>query len=72
MSKSVCCRSIAIVLALLLPLIMIGLQNIATQPAVWIVYADSQDSSTELASQIFKQEVACTPVIIRETLMDIE
>lgn len=67
MNKSVCGRGLAIVIALLLPMVMIGLQYPATQPTVWIVFADSQDASEEIAAQIFSTEVESAGCIVKET-----
>ena len=66
MKKSIRGCSLAIVIAILLPLAMMGLQNTATQPSVWIVYSDNQDRSIELASQTFSDEILTAGCIVRE------
>lgn len=69
MSKSVRGRTLAIIIALLLPLVVMGLQNTVTQPLVWIVYADGQDASIEVAAQTFSQEMTMGDCIVRETTL---
>ncbi len=73
MSKSVRGRGLAVVIALLLPLVIVGLQHIAIQPSVWIVYADTQDASIDLASITLSDEMISAGYIVKEmSFMEID
>ena len=37
--------SLVIVIALLVPILAIGIQNTTEQPSIWIVYAENPDES---------------------------
>ncbi len=69
MSKSVRGRSLALVIALLLPIVMMGLWSSITQPSVWIVYIDDQDLNAQLAVETVSHELAIADCIIRETTL---
>jgi pimeloyl-ACP methyl ester carboxylesterase len=69
MNKSVRFRSLAIVIALLLPLVVMELQNPVTQPTVWFVYADDQDPNANLAAITVTHELTATGCNIKETVL---
>ncbi len=47
-----------------------GLPNIAEQPSIWIVYANSPDDSMELAAQTISEEMNLAGFSIQETIFD--
>ncbi|MHA1613725.1 MAG: esterase/lipase family protein, partial [Candidatus Thorarchaeota archaeon] len=47
-----------------------GLPNIAEQPSIWIVYANSPDDSMELAAQTISEEMNSAGCSIQETIFD--
>lgn len=62
--------SLIIVIALLVPALSIGIQNIADKPYIWIVYTESPDESMNIAAQTFKNEMTSIGCILRETTLD--
>jgi len=62
--------SLAIVIALLIPVLAMGLQNISEQPSIWIVYAESPDESMMLAAQTFRKEMTSTGCSVGITVLD--
>ncbi|TFH04528.1 MAG: hypothetical protein E4H14_14520, partial [Candidatus Thorarchaeota archaeon] len=62
--------SLVIVIALLVPILSIGIQNIADTSSIWIVYTESPDESMTLAAHTFKDEMISVGCIIRETTLD--
>jgi hypothetical protein len=62
--------SLVIVIALLVPIFSIGMQNITDKPLIWIVYTESPDESMTLAAQTFRNEMVSAGCIIRETTLD--
>ncbi|MCK4566284.1 MAG: hypothetical protein KAU48_03145 [Candidatus Thorarchaeota archaeon] len=62
--------SLVIVIALLIPILTMGLQNITEQPSIWIVYADNPDDSMNIAAQTFKNEMTSAGCIVRETTLN--
>ncbi len=69
-TESIRVNSLAIVIILLLPLVILGLQNTTTQPSVWIVYTDSHDGNIQLAAQTFTNELKPEECVIRETTLN--
>ena len=61
--------SLAIVIALLIPILAMGIQNIADSPSIWIVYTESPNESMTLAAQTFKDEITSVGCIIHETTL---
>ena len=70
MNRSTRGKSLVIVIALLLPVLAMGLPNIAEQPSIWIVYANSPDDSMELAAQTISEEMNSAGFSIQETIFD--
>lgn len=70
MNKKTRGMSLAIVIVLLVPILSLGIQNIADTPSIWIVYTESPDESMTLAAQTFKNEMTSAGCIIRETTLD--
>jgi len=67
-------KALIMVIALLLPVFSIGIQNTSTHnPSVWIVYDDTPDESITLAVQVFSRQIADTDLVVKEiTLSKIE
>jgi len=63
--------SLVIVIALLVPILAIGIQNTAEQPSIWIVYAENPDESMMLAAQTFKNEMTSAGCTVKETTLNL-
>ncbi|MHA2025445.1 MAG: hypothetical protein ACW98U_06040 [Candidatus Thorarchaeota archaeon] len=63
-------RSLGIVLTLLLPAVAIGFQNTTSQSTIWIVYAENQDRSIDVAVQTFADEMLSAGCIVQKTTLD--
>jgi len=71
MKKSTRGMSLVIVIALLMPILVIGIQNTAEQPSIWIVYTENPDDSMALAGQTFKNEMISAGCLVGETTLNL-
>jgi len=63
-------KVVGIIFALILPIVIMGFQDMTSQPSIWIVYANGQDRNIEMAIDTFEQDMAVAEYKIGEMNFD--